>query len=201
MNYEISPVSPNDADALHSLINQIKDEGKYLFFTLRFPREGTGKYIESHSAAGNPMIGAYAENGELVGWIDFNIGGFEEISHTATVGMGVAKNHRGKGLGERLLRACILGAVKLGIEKLELEVFDTNSAALSLYRKMGFFEEGRLRKKRKFKDQYEDIVCMGLFLDGNTAPQPATALQDRRGELPPPSRGRGGNREDRMEEG
>ena len=71
MAYEIGMVSPNDADALYSLINRIKDEEKYLFFTLRFPPDGTKKYVESHIAAGNPMIGAYAEDGKLVGWIDF----------------------------------------------------------------------------------------------------------------------------------
>lgn len=164
MAYEIEAVSTNDADALHALINRIKDEEKYLFFTLRFPPEGTKKYIESHIAAGNPVIGAYTEEGELVGWIDFIIGGFEEIRHVATIGMGVAKEHRGKGLGERLLRASIESARRVGLEKLELEVFETNAAARALYKKVGFAEEGCLKRKRKFRGAYEDLVCMGLFL-------------------------------------
>jgi RimJ/RimL family protein N-acetyltransferase len=164
MAMEIRPIGVEDADQMYSLVNEIKDEGKYLFFTLRFPREGTEKYIESHLAAGNPIIGAFAENGDLAGWIDFNIGGFEEIRHTATIGMGVRKDQRGRGLGEKLLRACIEKAKTLGLEKLELEVFDSNSAARGLYRKLGFVEEGRLRGKRKFNGAYEDLVCMGLFL-------------------------------------
>lgn len=164
MNYLIGPLVPDDAETLYSLINTIKDEEKYLFYTLRFPREGTRKYIESHIAAGNPMIGAFSDEGELVGWIDFNIGAFEEIRHTATIGMGVAAEHRGKGVGERLLRACIESARNFGLEKLELEVFETNKAARNLYEKTGFVEEGRLRRKRKFKGRYEDLVCMGLFL-------------------------------------
>lgn len=172
MNYEIRPVSPNDADILFSLINRIKDEEKYLFFSLRFPAGSTRKYIEAHNEAGNPMLGAYTDSGELVGWIDINIGGFEEIRHTATVGMGVAAEHRGKGLGERLLSACIEGAARLGLEKLELEVFETNTAARALYLKAGFTEEGCLRKKRKFKGEYEDLVCMGLFLGQNHGEEP-----------------------------
>lgn len=165
MNYRIGTVSPNDAGSMYALINEIKDEEKYLFFTLRFPFEGTKKYIESHIAAGNPIIGVYTEEGALAGWIDFNIGGFEEIRHTASIGMGVAKEHRGKGLGERLLGACIQSAREIGLEKLELEVFETNYSARKLYGKMGFVEEGCLRKKRKFKGKYEDLICMGLFLD------------------------------------
>ena len=165
METEIRTIGAEDAGEMYSLINEIKDEGKYLFFTLRFPPEGTKKYIETHIAAGNPILGAFAENGDLVGWIDFNIGGFEEISHTATIGMGVGKNQRGRGIGEKLLRACIESAKNLGLEKLELEVFDSNAAARGLYRKVGFVEEGRLRRKRKFRGRYEDLVCMGLFLD------------------------------------
>jgi len=165
MEIEIRPVGAEHAGEMYSLVNEIKDEGKYLFFTLRFPPEGTKKYIETHAAAGNPILGAFAEDGDLVGWIDFNIGGFEDISHTATIGMGVGRNQRGKGIGEKLLRACIGNAKKLRLEKLELEVFDSNAAARSLYHKVGFVEEGRLRRKRKFRGRYEDLICMGLFLD------------------------------------
>jgi len=79
--------------------------------------------------------------------------------------MGVAAEHRGRGLGERLMRACIESARRQGLEKLELEVFASNAAARGLYRKMGFVEEGCLRRKRKFEGAYDDLVCMALFLN------------------------------------
>jgi len=60
--------------------------------------------------------------------------------------------------------ACIKSAKSLGVEKLELEVFASNTAARALYRKKGFVEEGVRLKKRKFEDNYDDLVCMGLFL-------------------------------------
>lgn len=153
-----------DAEAMWNLINEVKDEEKYLFYTLRFPKEGTAKYIEAHNASGNPVIGAFDAQGLLVGWIDMNRGGFEEIAHTASLGMGVAKSHRGMGLGSLLLKACVDSARRQGIEKIELEVFASNAAARALYAKMGFKEEGCLKAKRKFRGAYDDLVCMGLFL-------------------------------------
>jgi RimJ/RimL family protein N-acetyltransferase len=165
VEYEIRTLAPEDGDAMYELVNRVKDEKKYLFYTLRFPAGGTGKYIESHNLAGNPVLGAFTPDGVLAGWIDFSVGSFEEVSHVGTIGMGVAAENRGRGLGQRLMRACIESARRLGLEKLELEVFATNAAARALYRKMGFVEEGRLRRKRKFEGAYDDLVCMALFLD------------------------------------
>jgi len=78
--------------------------------------------------------------------------------------MGVRKSSRGQGIGGALLDACIHQAQELGLEKLELEVFGSNSAARALYKKKGFFEEGIRLKKRKFEGHYDDLVCMGMFL-------------------------------------
>ena len=165
MEYEIRALGPQDGDAMYELVNRVKDERKYLFYTLRFPAGGTGKYIESHNLAGNPVLGAFTRDGVLAGWIDFSVGGFEEVSHVGTIGMGVAAEHRGRGLGQSLMRACIESARRLGLEKLELEVFATNAAARGLYRKMGFIEEGCIKRKRKFEGAYDDLICMALFLD------------------------------------
>jgi len=63
-----------------------------------------------------------------------------------------------------LLDACLKQAREIGLEKLELEVFASNTVARALYRKKGFFEEGVHLKKRKYEGHYDDVVCMGLFL-------------------------------------
>jgi RimJ/RimL family protein N-acetyltransferase len=164
MNFNIRAIRVEDSAAYHSLVNEVKDERNYLFSTLRFSLEDTEKYIEHHEAVSSPVWGAFDEEGVLLGWIDFNRGNFSEIAHTATLGMGVKKQFRGQGIGSALMDACVKSAKSLGIEKLELEVFASNTAARALYIKKGFFEEGIRLKKRKFEDNYDDLVCMGLFL-------------------------------------
>ncbi len=152
-----------NANEYHSMINQIKDEEKYLFYTLRFSVESTSDYIKQHENNNCPIIGAF-NNNHLVGWIDYNRGDFEEISHIATIGMGVIKEFRGKGIGTALLERCIKSAKENNIEKLELEVFKTNVNAFGLYKKLGFQKEGIRIKKRKYLDRYDDLIEMGLLL-------------------------------------
>ena len=164
MKYTIRPLGLSDSEPYLALVNEIKDEGTYLFATLRFTIDDTRKYIAAHEKSGNPVLGAFDADGALLGWIDINVGGIQELAHIGTLGMGVRKDARGRGLGSALMDACIVQARSLGLEKIELEVFASNEAARALYAKKGFFEEGTRLKKRKFEGRYDDLVCMGLFV-------------------------------------
>ena len=53
-------------------------------------------------------------------------------------GVGVAVPHRGKGLGEQLMRAVIEGARARGLREIWLEVLVQNEPAIRLYEKLGF---------------------------------------------------------------
>ena len=57
--------------------------------------------------------------------------------------MAVALRWRGRGVGSALVHAAIERARGEGLHKLCLEVFPHNAAAIALYRKWGFTEEGR----------------------------------------------------------
>ncbi len=53
-------------------------------------------------------------------------------------GMGVITEARRHGIGEQLMRALIANARALGIDTLQLEVLEPNTAARALYEKLGF---------------------------------------------------------------
>ncbi len=164
MNFNIRAIAPVEAEDYYSLVNEVKDEGKFLFATIRIPLENMRKYLAQHYESSNPVLGAFDDKGKLLGWIDINISNIEELAHIGTIAMGVRKSSRGQGIGGALLDACVNQARELGLEKLELEVFASNSVARALYKKKGFFEEGIRLKKRKFEGHYDDLVCMGMFL-------------------------------------
>lgn len=58
------------------------------------------------------------------------------------IGMMVAADWRGRGIGKALVAAAIEWARGHGLHKLSLSVFPHNEAAIALYLKFGFTEEG-----------------------------------------------------------
>jgi RimJ/RimL family protein N-acetyltransferase len=81
------------------------------------------------------------------------------------IGMMVAAQWRGRGVGTALVAAAIEWARSDGLHKLSLSVFPHNQVAIGLYRKFGFVEEGRLvRHVRRADGQLWDLIEMGLLL-------------------------------------
>src|SRR5262245_13554449 len=81
------------------------------------------------------------------------------------IGMMVANGCRGHGVGTTLVAAAIEQAGAHGLHKLALSVFPHNGAAIALYRKFGFVEEGRLTKHiRRANGELWDLIEMGLLL-------------------------------------
>ncbi|HEV7614136.1 MAG TPA: GNAT family N-acetyltransferase [Steroidobacteraceae bacterium] len=69
-----------------------------------------------------------------------------------------------QGIGRRLLEACLALAKNADIEKVELEVFSDNIAAVRLYESFGFSHEGVRVRGRKLDDRYQDVVLMALWI-------------------------------------
>ena len=81
------------------------------------------------------------------------------------LGMMVAREWRRRGVGSALVAAAIDAGRMQGLHKLTLSVFPHNDAALALYRKFGFVEEGRrVKQMRRASGELWDLIEMGLLL-------------------------------------
>jgi ribosomal protein S18 acetylase RimI-like enzyme len=81
------------------------------------------------------------------------------------IGMAVAREWRGRGVGAALMAAAIEWARSRELHKLCLGVFAHNEAAIALYRKFGFVEEGRrVKQYRRASGELWDSIEMGLLL-------------------------------------
>jgi RimJ/RimL family protein N-acetyltransferase len=112
----------------------------------------------ARTAAGTVVTVA---DGRVVGMLHVDVSrhGFGEF------GMLVDRDWRGCGVGSALLQATVEWARGHGLHKLCLEVFAQNSAAIALYRKYGFMEEGRRMKQyRRDSGELWDSIVMGLLL-------------------------------------
>ncbi|MDF7637645.1 GNAT family N-acetyltransferase [Leuconostocaceae bacterium ESL0958] len=75
-------------------------------------------------------------------------------------------NFQGKGLAQAGMAAGLEYALDvLNLHKIYLYVDVENAAAIHIYQKLGFQEEGRLRQHYYAEGQYHDSYLMGLFRD------------------------------------
>lgn len=112
----------------------------------------------ARSAGGSVVAVA---GGQIIGMLHVEASrhGFGEL------GMLVHRDWRGRGIGAALVQAAIDWARGHGLHKLCLEVFAQNAAAIALYRKYGFVEEGRrARQYRRASGELWDTIMMGLVL-------------------------------------
>jgi RimJ/RimL family protein N-acetyltransferase len=101
-------------------------------------------------------------DGELIG--DLGVQGVTP-RRPPSFGMSVDARWRGRGVGSALLAEAIGRTRSMGAWKLWLEVFPHNEAAIALYRKFGFVEEGLLRAHyRRANGELWDVTVMGLPL-------------------------------------
>ncbi len=124
--------------------------------------EGQQAWIQTKLANDHEIIFVAEHHNEVIGWLAFQSPNRKRLAHTGSFGMMIQKNHRGQGIGKRLIEALLTWAVaNPAIEKVCLGVFSTNVGAIALYQKMGFIEEGRKINEIKVRDgEYVDDVLM-----------------------------------------
>ncbi len=120
------------------------------------------------AAAGVPQFVALCGL-TVVGWCDivrlYPHPGYE---HNGRLGIGVVAAWRGRGLGRGLLEQALSAASGAGFRRVELDVYASNTAALSLYKSCGFTVEGVKRAMRLLDGRVDDVVLMACSMtDGS----------------------------------
>jgi RimJ/RimL family protein N-acetyltransferase len=105
------------------------------------------------------LDGQFVASGNLISGADRTLS-----NHVAQLGMFVKKEYRRQGIGSQLLMWLIAWASAVSLEKISLQVFSSNGAAIGLYHKCGFVEEGRFVRQIKEGGVYKDLICMAHFL-------------------------------------
>lgn len=123
------------------------------------------RLAHSPGAPSDFVLGAFPE-AALVGILGLSVEPREKVRHKGHVfGMYVAPEHVGRGLGRKLLAACIERARGIpGLEQLQLTVTESNARAKSFYEKAGFRAFGVEHNAIKVGGQYFRKCHMALNL-------------------------------------
>jgi ribosomal protein S18 acetylase RimI-like enzyme len=163
MSVRIVPITEEHVDSYHACLDAIARERRYLALLQAPAIEATRAFVRHNIANGEIQLVA-VDGADVVGWCDIVSRPHQGFEHVGALGMGVAAKHRRHGLGEQLVREALRMSRDKGLERIELEVFASNQAAIALYRKLGFQEEGTKRRARRLDGNYDDVLLLALFL-------------------------------------
>ncbi|MFC0187050.1 GNAT family N-acetyltransferase [Fictibacillus aquaticus] len=161
----IRTVRLEDAEAVLAIHHEVVGEGDYFIAvadefnkTAQQQREWIQKILENQR---DTMLVAEVDY-KLAGWIVFISQERKRQSHTGSMAIMIKKEYRNMGLGRTMITELLSWAEQNPlIEKVFLGTFSTNTRAISLYKSLGFVEEGRKVREFKFSDgEYVDDVLM-----------------------------------------
>jgi ribosomal protein S18 acetylase RimI-like enzyme len=156
----IVPTALGHAVSLCQAVGEVARERRWLAAVEAFSEVETHLFIQLNQSAGVPQFVALCET-TVVGWCDivrlYPHPGYE---HNGRLGIGVRAAWRGQGLGRCLLDHALSAARGAGFRRVELEVYASNTGALSLYTRCGFVVEGVKRAMRILDGRVDDVVLM-----------------------------------------
>jgi ribosomal protein S18 acetylase RimI-like enzyme len=160
---QIRRARESDAVSFCEAVKVVATEKWHLATVDGFSIEQTRAFLKRVMDDSQPQVMAVVED-NVVGFCDILPNTATGFTHVGRLGMGVRSEWRRQGIGRRMLDACLSLARNAGIEKVELEVFSDNVAAVRLYDSLGFNEEGLKARGRKFEHRYQDVKLMALWL-------------------------------------
>ena|ERR1700730_8651363 len=160
---QIRPARESDAASTRDAVKAVAAEKWYLATVDGFSLKQTRAFLKRVVDGSLPQVLAVVED-QVVGFCDILPNASIGFTHVGRLGMGVRLEWRRQGIGRRMLGNCLSLARNAGIEKVELEVFSDNIAAVRLYDSFGFRPEGLKVRGRKLEGRYQDVVLMAVWL-------------------------------------
>jgi len=165
----IREADKTDAKVLIEYLNVIGGESDFLTFGIgQFDKnvEQEQAFIENVLEKENALFIIAEVNGKVVGNLNFSGGPRQRIAHSGEFGVSVLKEYWGTGIGKELIEYLINWSKNSGIiRKINLRVRTDNMRGVHLYKKLGFLEEGIIKRDYLINGEFYDSLQMGLLID------------------------------------
>jgi putative acetyltransferase len=159
MTITIRRTEPSDYEALHAIFRGTQA----VRGTLQMPFPSVEQWRKRLAEPPEGMVSLVAcADSEVVGQLGLHTFPHSpRRRHVGQLGMAVRDDWHGRGVGTALMQAAVELADKwLNLERLELEVYTDNEAAVRLYKKFGFVIEGTLARFAFRDGRYVDAYTM-----------------------------------------
>jgi RimJ/RimL family protein N-acetyltransferase len=164
MEVRIVPIAEEHIEGFRNVLDTVARERRYLGFLEAPSLEEARGFVMRNIGKGYPQCVALLD-ARVVGWCDVLPFERPTLAHGGVLGIGLAPEHRGRGIGKALLAATLEHARAAGLTRIELTVREDNKRAIALYAKLGFVHEGVKRKGVRLDGEYHNLVSMGLLFE------------------------------------
>lgn len=161
----IRPAQTVDLDGVLALTETVAAEGRWIGTQTPLDvSRVTDRFLTDVADDDRLSLVAVEPGGLIVGQLHLAVASYG----VAGLGMMLAPEHRGQGIGRRLLAEGVAWTgARSDVHKIELQVWPHNAAAIALYASVGFEQEGYLRNHYRRRDgEIWDALLMGLQLRG-----------------------------------
>jgi ribosomal protein S18 acetylase RimI-like enzyme len=151
-----------DVDSLLELVNSTVREGAPVNRMTELSREEEIEFLRRRLAEierGDTVLLIAEVDGKLVGNAEIRRHPGRQ-SHVGTMGITVKSGFRRIGIGTQLIERLLSEGKEQGLRIVTLQVNETNLPAITLYRKLGFKETGRIPKAIHWNRKYVDDIIM-----------------------------------------
>ena len=123
-------------------------------------------WFEEHEPSRRP-IWVVENRGEVIGWLSLSEFFDRRPAYhaTAEIGVYIREDHRGEGLGHRLVEEAIRRGPELGLKTLTAGAFAHNEGSVGLFDGMGFHKWAHFPNVAELDGVERDLVVLGLRLE------------------------------------
>ena len=144
-----------DLAAMIDIWNEVVEEG------IAFPQEECLDFeTGADFFASQTYVGVAEDGGEIVGLYILHPNNVGRCGHICNASYAVASSHRGRHIGERLVKDCLAQAREAGFTVLQFNaVVESNVHARHLYERLGFVQLGTIPGGFRMKDGSYENIC------------------------------------------
>lgn len=124
-------------------------------------------FLRSFEVRPNSNWFAAVSDGAIVGNLGIQADSRPQRSHVGDLGMSILSPFRSVGLGTRLWETALSWAKSTDLRRIQLDVLETNSGAIRLYKRFGFSVDGRRPGDVLVADDYIDMIQMSRAVHEN----------------------------------
>jgi phosphinothricin acetyltransferase len=160
----IREATVGDAPAIATIYNQGIEDRVATLETMSRTAEERAEWLAARGPR-HPVLVATNDDGAVLGWSSLNaFNPRPAYDNVADLSVYVAREHRGRGIGDALLAALEERARGAGYHKLVLAAFPTNAPGMRLYERHGFTTVGIYHEQGMHDGRWIDVIVMEKIL-------------------------------------